>query len=67
VQNLTQALKSIKDPGNTFDLNPKWEISREKMPKNGKVLSYLGFISKVFPGSLAALSSWVGFCIKVDI
>jgi hypothetical protein len=27
----------------------------------------LGFISKVFPGSLAALSSWVGFCIKVDI
>ena len=25
VQNPTQALKSVKDPGNAFDLNPKWE------------------------------------------
>jgi hypothetical protein len=32
------------------------------LPKDDKVLSHLGFISKVFPGSLAALSSWVGFC-----
>jgi hypothetical protein len=24
VQKLTQALKSVKDPGNIFDLNPKW-------------------------------------------
>jgi hypothetical protein len=24
VQKPTQALKSVKDPGNTFDLNPKW-------------------------------------------
>jgi hypothetical protein len=24
VQKLTQALKSVKGPGNTFDLNPKW-------------------------------------------
>jgi len=25
VQNPTEALKSVKDPGNTFELNPKWE------------------------------------------
>jgi hypothetical protein len=25
VQKPTQALKSVKGPGNTFDLNPKWE------------------------------------------
>jgi hypothetical protein len=25
VQNPTQALKSVKSPGNTFDLNSKWE------------------------------------------
>jgi hypothetical protein len=25
VQNLNQAVKSVKDPGNTFDINPKWE------------------------------------------
>jgi hypothetical protein len=25
VQNPTQTLKSVKDLGNTFDLNPKWE------------------------------------------
>jgi len=25
VQNPTQALKSVKGPGNTFDLNPEWE------------------------------------------
>jgi hypothetical protein len=25
MQNPTQALKSVKDPGNTFDLNCKWE------------------------------------------
>jgi hypothetical protein len=24
VQKLTQALKSVKGPGNTFDLDPKW-------------------------------------------
>jgi hypothetical protein len=24
VQKPTQALKSVKDPGNTFDLYPKW-------------------------------------------
>jgi hypothetical protein len=24
VQKPTQALKSVKDPGNTFDLNPNW-------------------------------------------
>jgi hypothetical protein len=25
VQHPTQTLKSVKDPENTFDLNPKWE------------------------------------------
>jgi hypothetical protein len=25
VQNPTHSLKSVKDPGNTFELNPKWE------------------------------------------
>jgi hypothetical protein len=25
VQNPTQALKSVKSPGNTFELSPKWE------------------------------------------
>jgi hypothetical protein len=25
VQDPTQTLRSVKDPGNTFDLNPKWE------------------------------------------
>jgi len=25
VQNPTNALKSVKGPGNSFDLNPKWE------------------------------------------
>jgi hypothetical protein len=24
MQKPTQALKSVKDPGNTFDVNPKW-------------------------------------------
>jgi hypothetical protein len=27
VQKLTQALKTVKNPGNTFDLNPKWTRS----------------------------------------
>jgi hypothetical protein len=27
VQNPTQALQSVKDPGNTFELNPKWDFS----------------------------------------
>jgi hypothetical protein len=27
VQNITQELKSVKGPGNTFDLNPKWAIT----------------------------------------
>ena len=25
MQNSTEALKSVKGPGNTFDINPKWE------------------------------------------
>jgi hypothetical protein len=73
VQKPTQALKSVKDPGNTFDLNPKWSrtlpsliyfsllISHEKYIKDGKFLNHLGFKSKVLPGPLTDLNAWVGF------
>ena len=38
-------------------------ISHEKYIKDGKVLAYLGFQSKIFPGPLTDLSAWVGgFC-----
>jgi hypothetical protein len=37
-------------------------ISHEKYIKDGKVPDHLGFMSKVFPGSLTDLSAWVGFC-----
>jgi hypothetical protein len=33
VQNPTQALKSVKSPGNTFDLSPKWART---LPSVGK-------------------------------
>jgi hypothetical protein len=33
VQNPTHALKTVKDPDNTFDLNPKWERT---LPSFGK-------------------------------
>jgi hypothetical protein len=33
VQKPTQALKTVKDPDNTFDLNPKWERT---LPSFGK-------------------------------
>ena len=33
VQNATQALKSVKSPGNTFDLSPKWART---LPSVGK-------------------------------
>jgi hypothetical protein len=36
-------------------------ISHENLPKDGKVLSPLGFRSKVLPGPLTDLSAWVGF------
>jgi hypothetical protein len=36
-------------------------ISHEKLPKDGKVLSHLGFKSKVMPGPLTDLSAWMGF------
>ena len=39
-------------------------MSHEKYIKDGKVLDHLGFKSKVFPGPLADLSAWVGFCIS---
>jgi hypothetical protein len=49
VQKPTQALKSVKGPGNTFDLNPKWartlpyliyfswDIHREPPPKKNQI------------------------------
>jgi hypothetical protein len=55
VQKPTQALKSAKGPGNTFDLNLKWSRT---LPS----LIYLGLKSKVFAGPLTDLSAWVGFC-----
>jgi hypothetical protein len=40
--------KSVKGPGNTFDLSPKWArtllfVGNEKLPTNGNVLAHLGF------------------------
>jgi hypothetical protein len=37
-------------------------ISHEKLPKDGKVLSHLGFRSKVLSWPLTDLSAMVGFC-----
>jgi len=37
-------------------------ISHEKLPKDGKVFSHLGFKSKVLPGPLTDVSARVGFC-----
>jgi hypothetical protein len=37
-------------------------IFHEKYINDGKVLDHLWFQSKVFPGPLTDLSSWVGFC-----
>ena len=42
-----------------------YEYSHEKLPKNGKILSHLGFSSKILPGPLTDLSAWGeggGFC-----
>jgi len=45
-----------------FSLGWNLLISHEKLPKDGKVLSHLGFKSKVLPMPLTELSAWVGFC-----
>jgi len=37
-------------------------ISHEKLPKDGKVISHVGFKSNVLPGPLTDLRVWVGFC-----
>ena len=37
-------------------------ISDEKLPKDGNILSHLGFISRILPGPLTELSVWVGYC-----
>jgi hypothetical protein len=62
VQKPTQALKSVKDPGNTFDLNPKlartlpsliyfsWIIDRVP-PKSKYQSSILGQLKAYFVGS----------------
>jgi hypothetical protein len=39
-----------------------YKISHEKYIKDGKVLAHLEFRSKVFPGPLADIRAWVGFC-----
>jgi hypothetical protein len=71
VQNPTKALKSVKGPCNTFDLNPNWEkilssfalwISHETLPKDGIVLFHLELKSKILLGPSTDLSAWVGFC-----
>ena len=44
-----------------------WEglcISHEQLPKDGKVLSHLGFNSKVLPRPLTTLSDWVILHLK---
>jgi hypothetical protein len=65
VHNPTHALKSVKGPGNTFDLNPKWErtlpsfdnfygifIALPKIEITKLIFDTLlwGFKSKVLPG-----------------
>jgi hypothetical protein len=37
-------------------------VFHEKYINDGKVLDHLWLQSKVFPGPLTDLSSWVGFC-----
>jgi hypothetical protein len=44
MQKPTQALQSVKDPGNI--------LSHEKYIKDGKVLARLRFQSNIFPGPL---------------
>jgi hypothetical protein len=39
-------------------------ISHEKYIKDGKVPDHLGFMSKVFPGSLTDLSAWVAVGLR---
>jgi hypothetical protein len=53
MQKPTQALQSVKDPDNTFDLNPKWvrtlpsliyfswDINRDPPPFHKKINSYI--------------------------
>ena len=63
VQKPNQALKSVKDPGNTFDLNPKWArtlpsliycswvIYRAPPPKSKYLSSISGQVKAYFGGS----------------
>jgi len=65
VQKPTQALRSVKGPGNTFDLNPKWartlpfgiyfswDIDRAFDRKK---------LNKYPMKNITDLSAWVGFC-----
>jgi hypothetical protein len=53
VKKPTQAHRTVKGPGNTIDVSPKWGsllISHEKYIKDDKVLARLGLQSKIFPG-----------------
>jgi hypothetical protein len=49
VQKPTQALKSVKGPGNIFELNPKWK----------RTLSSLIYFSwDIYTGPLTDISAW---------
>ena len=45
-----------------LDLGGTLWITHKKVSKDGKVLSHLGFKSKVLPRPLTDLSAWVDFC-----
>jgi hypothetical protein len=65
----TQALKSVKHPSNTVNLDPKrartlpsliyfsWDIYRDP---TGIILAHLRFSLNVLPGYLIDVSAWVG-------
>ena len=38
------------------------QITHQKISKDGKVISHLGFKSKVLPRPLTDLRAWVGIC-----
>jgi hypothetical protein len=63
----TYSFTSVKDPGNTFNLNPKWARTLPsliyfswviyRVPPNSKVLAHFGLKLKILPGSLTDLSA----------
>jgi hypothetical protein len=59
---MNRIMDTVPDELNIWILGGTLYISHAKLPKHGKVLSHSGLNSKVFPGPLADLSAWVGFC-----